>query len=302
MILAFAFIVYRLYQYHVDLSRIADAKTLFELLLLILCHAANIFFLAPRAYSVLVNLYAKKTVSLRNLREIYCKSNLYKYLPGNIMHFVGRNQIAISEQIPHTDVVLATVTEMVLLIVAACVITACSSAGAVQEYLRENTSVQFFSLLPVAILALVILAVLLGFLFKNKVLTFYRRYQTVFTRQGLYAASKVLLLCIVRLLVNAAIFLGCLSTLSGNFPVQQWGQALGLFVMSWVIGFITPGAPGGLGIREAIMCFFFAGILGEDTILYAALIYRVICVFGDMTSYVYVLLAKLIYKREKQNR
>ena len=297
MVLAFAFIIYRLYQYDVDLRQLADKRVILQLLLLILCHGANVFVLAPYSFSLLVSLYAKKKVSRWNVTEIYCKSNLYKYLPGNIMHFVGRNQIALVEKISHADVILATVTEMAALVLAAVLITLCSSSGPMMAYLNANKeSMEFLAYLPVVLVCLLGAGAVLGFLLRKKMLAVFRRYQAVFTKAGFLTMLRVMVISSLRLLVNAGVFLGCLSVFTQGLPVSQWGQALGLFVMSWVIGFITPGAPGGLGVREAIMCFFFAGILGESVILYAALIYRVICVLGDMTSYVYVLLAKMLFR------
>lgn len=294
MVCAFGFIIWRLSQYDVDFTQLANAGTLLCLALLILAHGANIFVCAPKSFAALVNLFAPHDVSPATVREIYCKSNLYKYLPGNIMHFIGRNQIAIVEDIPHTDVALATIVEMLSLITAAVLLTIGFSFRQLVEYtLATAGSAQLtMTLGGAAIVVLLVMASILAYVFRSKAKALLNRYRAVFTKKGIRTLLFVLLISSLRLIVNAAIFLGCISVFTQGLPVLQWGRALGLFVMSWVVGFITPGAPGGLGIREAIMCFFFAGILGEDVILYAALMYRIICIFGDMTSYLYVLLGK----------
>lgn len=302
MVLSIIFIVYKLYRYDLDLSRLADWRIGGGIILLILLHGANIFLLATYSYTVAVNLYSKKKIFLPKVMHVYCKANLYKYIPGNIMHFVGRNQLALDENVPHTDIILATVTEMVLLIFAAVVITLSSGISSLQLYLNSMKVDAAGNIATVVILGAicVLIAGSVLVIFRHKLWSYLSQYQEVFTGRGIQKCAVVLAICIVRLLVNAVIFMTCLHLLCEGIPVNMYTQILSLFVISWVIGFLTPGAPGGLGVREAVMCFFLGGIVGQDSILYAALVYRVICILGDMTSYLYALLLADFFPRGRK--
>jgi uncharacterized membrane protein YbhN (UPF0104 family) len=57
-----------------------------------------------------------------------------------------------------------------------------------------------------------------------------------------------------------------------------------IFFMSWLIGFLTPGASGGLGIREAIMIVFLGSIINSEILISSTIFYRLICIAGDITA------------------
>jgi len=59
---------------------------------------------------------------------------------------------------------------------------------------------------------------------------------------------------------------------------------IGLYVLSWLAGFITPGAPSGLGIREAVMLMFMGAMVYEPVLLSAIVTHRALNVVGDMFS------------------
>ena len=55
----------------------------------------------------------------------------------------------------------------------------------------------------------------------------------------------------------------------------------GVFAVAWVAGYVTPGAPGGLGVREAILIAGLGPIYGPGTAAALALIVRVCSVVAD---------------------
>lgn len=56
----------------------------------------------------------------------------------------------------------------------------------------------------------------------------------------------------------------------------------GLFLLSWLIGFVVPLAPGGLGIREATGVAFLSGVVGVETALLILASMRIISLIGDV--------------------
>ena len=60
---------------------------------------------------------------------------------------------------------------------------------------------------------------------------------------------------------------------------------IGVNTASTLIGLITPGAPGGIGVREAAMLLLLAPFFPSDAILIAAVIQRVILITGDVITF-----------------
>ncbi len=83
---------------------------------------------------------------------------------------------------------------------------------------------------------------------------------------------------------NTEIVLGNILTISG------------IYLISWLIGYVTPGAPGGLGVKEAVMVFLLSGIMQESDIILSAFILRFCNIIGDFLAF---LLNKIINKTNK---
>ena len=63
----------------------------------------------------------------------------------------------------------------------------------------------------------------------------------------------------------------------------------GAYIIAWLIGAITPGAPAGIGIREVVMFALLQPILGETELLLAIVLSRAITAAGDVLFYFYAL-------------
>ena len=55
----------------------------------------------------------------------------------------------------------------------------------------------------------------------------------------------------------------------------------GGYALAWAIGFVVPGAPGGLGVREAMLLTFLSGAVEDKSVLIAAILFRVATTLGD---------------------
>ena len=63
------------------------------------------------------------------------------------------------------------------------------------------------------------------------------------------------------------------------------GPALLGFGTAWTLGFLTPGAPAGLGVREAVLVALLTPSAGEPAALTAALAFRAATLGGDLLFY-----------------
>jgi len=56
-------------------------------------------------------------------------------------------------------------------------------------------------------------------------------------------------------------------------------------MLSWVAGFLTPGAPSGLGVREVVLLMFMGSTLNEGILISAMVMHRMLTVMGDVAAY-----------------
>lgn len=93
----------------------------------------------------------------------------------------------------------------------------------------------------------------------------------------------------VQGIVNAGLYVVIFSIISGEqYSVQNVVLSMGAMLVAFVAGFITPGAPGGVGVREAVSLFLLGEMIGESVILSGIVIMRVLSIIGDVFSFVLV--------------
>ena len=68
------------------------------------------------------------------------------------------------------------------------------------------------------------------------------------------------------------------------------------YIIAWLLGFIVPGAPGGIGVREFVISAITEGTSMGAVVLLAAVIHRIITVVGDIISYI---LGRMVGGRNK---
>jgi len=60
----------------------------------------------------------------------------------------------------------------------------------------------------------------------------------------------------------------------------------GIFAIAWVAGFIMPGAPGGLGVREAILVAILSSFYDSQIVVGIAVSLRVVTILGDGVAFI----------------
>lgn len=89
-------------------------------------------------------------------------------------------------------------------------------------------------------------------------------------------------------LASAGIFLGLviMKDINHLMSIGDISIIIGAYIAAWLIGLLTPGAPGGIGIRELVL-FSLLGNFIIPTALYPIIIYsRIITIGGDVLFFV----------------
>ena len=75
---------------------------------------------------------------------------------------------------------------------------------------------------------------------------------------------------------------------SGSVPgIENIRLIVSSYAAAWVCGFVIPGAPGGIGIREAVLSILLGDITG-GILMFMIIVHRLITIIGDFTVYLIV--------------
>lgn len=87
--------------------------------------------------------------------------------------------------------------------------------------------------------------------------------------------------------------------LGADLGNQNFLVIAGAFLLSWIIGFILPGVPGGIGVREAAiaMLLYSNGAVCEEIILSGIVTYRIVNIIGDLWGVVFAYIIKKLWNR-----
>ncbi len=222
-------------------------------------------------------------LSLRHAFILVGKSQIAKYLPGNVFHFVGRVTLGAAQGIRAEAIVLSMGVETVTLAVTAAVVSAIGLAAGGAELpwllslLGQRASVYVISF---AVLAVFILVAL--------VLVSARVRQWLKERADYVHPSRMVraaLLYLIVFLLDGVVISWLVGGFFGADASVRWYQFAWGFSLAWLLGFIVPGAPGGIGIREAVFVGLFAGELGQGLAVGLAVLLRVLTSLSDLITF-----------------
>ena len=243
--------------------------------------AAIAYFLATflMVYGWQVNLITisgrKETFKL--FAKIYFRSVPAKYLPSNIMHFAARHYQAIQAGYSHGVVATSNILENILITISACgIIIAGILSGRLEfptEFLNKSVCPQY--IIPGAFVAVILLLIFVNKKFGRQV-----RFGT-----AVKALTKILAGYAVFLIVTGFIFLQVMNIAVPQNLNEHWDRIILIYICAWTIGLVTPGAPGGLGVRESVIIYLTSGLLTSDQALLGALLFRIVTVTGEIMGY-----------------
>ena len=200
---------------------------------------------------------------------VYLKTNIAKYLPGNIWQFYGRIVAAKAIGLPIAPATLSVLLEPLLMAAAALAI-------ALLGIQQSNWLWQL----------LVLAAVLTGIhpRLLNPLLRLVSRLKKSQESVEGFQLKRYPLLPLLGeagfVLLRGAGFLLTLLALSPIAPAQV-PVLISAFSFAWMLGLIVPGAPGGIGIFEATALTLLQNQFPTGVILSGVALYRLISILAE---------------------
>ncbi len=222
------------------------------------------------------------------LTALLAVTQLAKYVPGNIAQHASRAALATRDGMAARPL-LSTVAQETILATAASVIVgfamlAMSASGAARLPGDARVALLWIGpLLGLALIALVGIRVPAGQASASP----HRLIRLIGHMGGLPGARVALPAFCAYALNYVLIGMGLWVTAraSGMPPGLDFPLVTAAFALSWLIGFLAPGAPAGLGVREGIMVALLSGSAGNAQLLVFVLLARLVTMVGDAINF-----------------
>lgn len=208
------------------------------------------------------------------LIQVYLRTNLAKYLPGNVWHFYGRIRAVMAAGVGTGIALLSVVMEPLLMAAAALLI-------ALLGRQQGNWGWQLLSLIGV-------LLIIHPRCF-NPVLQRAAQLKAKALGNSTVQTSNLMIHRYpLEPLLGELGFLGlrglgfCLTLLAlAPIAWDQLPTVISAFSFAWLLGLIVPGAPGGLGIFEATAIALLGQYYSPGILLSTVALYRLISVLAE---------------------
>tara|TARA_Y100001968_G_scaffold304728_1_gene319995 strand:+ start:211 stop:1161 length:951 start_codon:yes stop_codon:yes gene_type:complete len=248
--------------------------------------------------SIIINAYAWKLLMKNigcntnnlNIIKLFLGTNIYKYLPGGIWHFVSRfNSLRL--ELSTEKSLESILLEPLLMLVAGLIFIPFRSLNIFIFILCWSSTLLF---LPIFRKFLIkkLKATKASFLknvehLKDGKITINNQNTSI----SISYPYKPLYVEILFILSRFLGFLFCINAFSIGSLVS-YGELISTFSLAWIIGLLVPAAPGGLGVFESVILFSLGSQLPEAPLLASLLCYRIVSTISDI-------FAALIYPIKK---
>lgn len=249
-----------------DLGRQVDPLTFGIALLGVVALSFGSLMLQICAWMVLIRGAGESSAPTRNAIWLFGRTAVGKYLPGNVFHYLGRQVLGMDLGYTQRGIFAASIAEAAVVVAASCTVAVAAIITAGSAFQAKGTT------------AALIVGILLplGALLGSRVASRqrYLSWLTPLARMSSKAWAGAYVLYVAFVISGAAAFIAMLTVLWDAPSLASLSLVLAAYGASYVIGFLTPGAPGGIGVREALLVIFLAPEIEQSAVVFAAILHR----------------------------
>lgn len=216
---------------------------------------------------------------------IFTTSQFAKYLPGNIGHHAGRVFLSAKYGYPTYLVIVTMVVELALVLGAMAVLSLPSLGYWIKRLGVDATAITY-ALLAGGIAVITLITIAVKHRHHPKLEKVMKAFHEVSSRKA-HSTFRLLLafLGIAAGITLTTVSLGLLGEDMALLSASLFPALLGVFAASWLLGFLVPGAPAGIGIRELVLTEGLAPLIGRDQAVLIALLFRILSTAADLLAF-----------------
>lgn len=256
---------------------------------LLFTHIGGAFFW----HRILKSLSAK--ITFKEAFRIFVVSNFGRFIPGVIVHYIARVYLLRNLKFKTKDGVTSVFFEAYYTLVGAMIVSIFALPLALSYFKIHILFLSFFASNLLIIIFIMLTLILVLSLISHQALDIFLK--VPFFNKFLPRKIKkrnwkehVLLLTIsstLFLLDGAAFFL--LSSAFIQTPINRVIDLAGLFSASWIVGFLTPIAPGGLGVSDLSFAFLLQYFYNFSLASFLVILFRFNLLFTEGIAFLFVI-------------
>ncbi|MCU7854716.1 MAG: hypothetical protein KZQ79_03340 [Candidatus Thiodiazotropha sp. (ex Lucinoma borealis)] len=213
-----------------------------------------------------VNLSAQRCFKIYNLTQ------LGKYIPGSIWQFVGR--IGLYKEAGLSN---HTIRDTILLETFWVVFSALLLGLALICITQYEFLITLFSQLPSRLL--IIISSIAGIVLLVASIGTWRNKLIDYSRRLMYTPTSLLIALLIWFFLGFSFWITLLPLSSIEIGLVY---IIGLYALSYAVGFVVPFAPAGIGIRETILVFGLVPYLDTNTAIILATLNRILYIIIEI--------------------
>lgn len=279
MLISLVFIIKYICDEDISFDFLIYKKNIIALLVLTLLSSISVICLALAWRNNIYVYNIKGKISCKEAIWVCTKSNLARYIPGNIAHYASRNIIGTEYGLSQKSMIAASLMEVVFTILVGIIIIFIFMFPDVYMLMNDGLGRERIYLIYIFIMALsavlVGVAILLCYMARRDP----KKWKKI---TGLSLRSVILYLGFHS--INLLVFGGMIVFIFNGGSITEIMKLGGFYLIAWVIGMVVPGAPGGIGIREYILLIFLRDMMDKSYILQIAVLMRIITLSGDILA------------------
>lgn len=261
--------------------------------------ASLFIFIGAYNWKLILEFINGSYVATKDVFQVYLKSNVAKYLPGNIMHYAGRNYLGNKLGWKNSEVAFSSLLEFIFGAgTTGIVIIMFIAVGLINMPPQFTLTINFHKILAYSAIGVTVGLVVIVLIYVYRYVVrkeraevtstkLWNRAKRFFTRGFLVLAFKLFLISLFCFLLNS-LFYFYLCELVLDFHIKSNDifnvyAALGIANYSSII---TPGVPSGFGVKESVS-FLLISAYGypKELLMVSILAYRIVCILGDFLAF-----------------
>lgn len=282
MFIAILFLLKKMMSIKINVADYITYKNVIYFIILLFLQILVVFFLCI-PWKLIIQIISSTKINFRLILRIHTETNILKYVPGNVFQYIGKGKICEFVDVKITKVYLATIVDFIINIIASILISAIFSFQNFKFYIVEYKHI-YLMLLIIGSISLI--AVYLILKRKKTLINIFKYLQII---ENIHKYILCLLCYIILIIFNSCLYLAIIILIFRtpiNFTTGL--NIIGIFTFAWIIGFITPGVSGGIGIRESMMIIVAGQVLPESVIITSMILFRILSIGADFFAYILI--------------
>jgi glycosyltransferase 2 family protein len=225
-----------------------------------------------------LDTFAPDALNAREAFEIYAASQIMKYLPSNVLHFVGRHVVLRRRGVSHLALICTVFGESGILVVGAMLAVLLLDPGMLLDVYKRYMELNGLAVGLVLTTMLATLAA--GVLWVAG--TRYRALVAASLDWRIVGRALVALGSAGAFFTSTTLLTATICGVLLDAPDFGPSRVAAALAAAWVVGFVIPGASAGIGVRESAVILLLMPTTGPGNAAAIATIYRLITAGGDV--------------------